>query len=97
MDSFRFWFLVSIVSGISIFPIFYHFVYTADTTASISGYFFSVIIVPILIVFSLAFIARVIWPYKFNQKQKWLLFICPSIFIVVFLGLIYSIVQYGSH
>jgi hypothetical protein len=97
MSKLVYWVTVSVVCAISIFLTFYHATYTGDKVASVFGYFFSLVIVPLLIVSFVAWIARVILPFEFSQTQKWLLFICPIGCMAVLLVCFYLLLQYGPH
>jgi hypothetical protein len=97
MSRLGFLILVVVVCAISIVLSFYHATFTGDTVASIFGYFFSLVIVPLLIVTSLAFSALAVLPYKFNQAQKWSLFIIPFGCLFVLMGYFYWALQYGEH
>jgi hypothetical protein len=97
MSRLGFLILVVVVCAISIVLSFYHATFTGDTVASIFGYFFSLVIVPLLIFTSLAFSALAVLPYKFNQAQKWSLFIIPFGCLFVLMGYFFWALQYGEH
>jgi len=89
--------IVGAVCATSIFLTTYHATYTGDKVTLVFGYFFSLVIVPLLIVTFLAFLARKVLPYELNQVQKWLLFIIPVGFLTLLVSYFFLALQHANH
>ena len=72
-----------------------HFGYTADILASFSGYWFSVLILPMTLYALIFILALKINTNKFSTQQKTELFAFPLFINLVLFGTLYFLVHYG--
>jgi uncharacterized membrane protein YuzA (DUF378 family) len=94
MSKRKFWAVVLIVCFITHILCYFHFVYTGDTVAAIFGYFASLVVMPFAFIGVLA-IALISF-LNFSTKQKWALFLAPTITLASFLVYFYYVIQYGG-
>ncbi|WP_207308084.1 hypothetical protein, partial [Alteromonas sp. KUL42] len=91
-----FWAVVFAICVLSHTLVYFHFVYTGDTVASVFGYLISLFVLPVAIIGVLVFALVSLSNLQFTTRQKWTLLLFPIFTMVSYLVYFYLVLQYGG-
>ncbi|TVZ37649.1 hypothetical protein P886_1991 [Alteromonadaceae bacterium 2753L.S.0a.02] len=74
-----------------------HYVYTGDTVANYTGYFVSLVVLPMIWIMVPSSVIVTIKRHTLTKIQKWFLVMAPATIQVVFIGLTFWAFQYAQH
>ena len=91
-----FWVVVLAICVISHTLVYFHFVFTGDTVASVLGYFISLVVLPFTLIGVLVLGLISLSNLEFSTRQKWTLLLFPIFTLASFLVYFYLVLQYGG-
>jgi len=96
MGHYRFTIVVLALCALPIALTSFHFIHTADSVASFTGYIFSLAILPMSITLLLPVTLLLVVSNNYGDRQKRMLVAIPFFVVVSFLAFTYYAVQYGA-